>query len=876
MFLYRGAPGIRRLPSLWRRLGLLHDARQPALKMNFSANKRSDMYHSYRRSFSTSSPSDSPLSSSYVRLTPVEHILLRPEMYVGQVTPTYSDTYLLDPKTGKFTKKRMNFSPALIKIFDEILVNAADNARRDANTTKVDINVIVDESNKDLLISVRNNGKGVPIETHPTENMYIPELIFGNLLTGSNFSESHPKFTGGRHGYGAKLTNIFSKRFEFETCNESRKLSYKQVWENNMQHMSAPVIKAIKTKKMEDYTQITFKPDLSRLKTVVDSRAEVGQAELSDAIAIFKRRAYDLAACVPGLKVTFNSEIIPVKNFFEYASMYSMSDEQTDKGFVVNVKLEDGLWDIVIQRNYSGEFHQISFVNSVWTPKGGSHVTAVSSQIIRAIDEHLKTKNVVVKPAAIKAKLMVFVNSLIENPTFDNQSKDSLITKLPVSTAMLPQSVLNKIVAESGIVEELISQSITSTKKSVLKPTKKGTFVEIPKLDDAHFAGTKKSTECSLILTEGDSAKALAVAGLEVVGRQRYGVLPLKGKILNVRDFKSTKLIVNEELLNICKAIGLDFQEKYDTPASLSTLRYGHVILMCDQDVDGSHIKGLVLNFFQYYWPNLLKIDDFFQQIVTPLIKVWKKGAKKDNASTVEKAFYTVQDFDSWTKSLMIPPKSTATALSTGIEIQNALKTVLKVYSVKYYKGLGTSSAAEGREYFRNLSNNCKSFLDTGNAAEMFDMAFNKSKVAARKDWLKTKYDREKTLDLTKKKISYAEFIDNELIYYAHDDNIRSIPSVIDGFKPSQRKILYSCFKRNLNSEIKVVQLAGYVSEQTAYHHGEQSLHMSIVQMAQDYVGSNNLPFLEANGQFGTRVHIISLFTVILTCSVKYFRLNML
>ena len=758
------------------------------------------------------------------------------------------ETFVLDESRAMFVKKRLTFSPALMKIYDEILVNAADNARRDAKTTSVDITLAIDPTSNNVEITVKNNGMGVPIEIHPTEKIYIPELIFGNLLTGSNFMESHAKFTGGRHGYGAKLTNIFSQRFVFETCNASRGLHYQQVWEDNMQKVSYAVIKKIEKNEL-DYTSVAFKPDLARFKT--KKNAEAGLAELNDILAIFKRRAYDLAACMPTLNVKFNSEKIPVSNFFEYASMYpSSSDSTSVAGFSTSFKLDE-LWEIVVKRNFSGEFEHVSFVNSVWTPKGGTHVNVIINQIVKAIDEHLKSINVTAKPAAIKSKFMIFVNSLVENPTFDNQSKDSLITKFASFTGVLPQSILSKIVRESGVVEELIAQNIKSTKKSVLKSSKKGELINVPKLDDAHFAGSKKSSECSLILTEGDSAKALAVAGLEVVGRERYGVLPLKGKVLNVRDSNSTELIVNEELLNLCKAVGLRFEEKYDSPASLSKLRYGHVILMCDQDVDGSHIKGLVLNFFQYYWPNLLQKEDFFQQIITPLIKV-RKGSKGSKGA-VEQAFYTVQDYDAWTKSL-IASATTSTSNLSGTNFHNVVKTLLKGYTVKYYKGLGTSTSAEGREYFKNLANNCKSFLDTGDAAERFDMAFNKAKAEERKNWLTTKYDVKKTLDLKKTKISFGEFIDNELIFYAHDDNIRSIPSAIDGLKPSQRKILYSCFKRKLVSEIKVAQLAGYVSEQTAYHHGEQSLNSSIVKLAQDFVGSNNVPFLEANGQFGTRV----------------------
>jgi DNA topoisomerase-2 len=180
----------------------------------------------------------------------------------------------------------------------------------------------------------------------------------------------------------------------------------------------------------------------------------------------------------------------------------------------------------------------------------------------------------------------------------------------------------------------------------------------------------------------------------------------------------------------------------------------------------------------------------------------------------------------------------------------------LSSYTVKYYKGLGTNTAEEGKEYFRSLSRHKKDFYSGERSAEAIDLAFSGTRAEDRRNWLLSRFDPHAFIDPATPRVAYEEFIDKELIQFSHADNQRSIPSVIDGLKPSQRKVLYGCFKRNLQAETKVVQLAGYIAEKTCYHHGETSLHSTIVHMAQDFVGANNVPLLVAAGQFGTRAQV--------------------
>ena len=309
------------------------------------------------------------------------------------------------------------------------------------------------------------------------------------------------------------------------------------------------------------------------------------------------------------------------------------------------------------------------------------------------------------------------------------------------------------------------------------------------------------------------------MAGIEVIGRDYYGVFPLKGKLLNVREASSAILTKNEEIQNLIKIMGLQISKKYE---DLKSLRYGSIMIMSDQDTDGSHIKGLVINFIHTFWPSLFQMEGFLKQFITPLLKATK------GRETL--SFYTMSDFKRWAE---------------GVN--------LKTWRIKYYKGLGTSTDKEAMEYFQQLQRSRISFRYNGNEDDLaMELIFSKKNAEKRKEWLST-YDPDLVMVYDRPVIGYKEFVDKEFIHFSNEDNNRSIASMIDGFKPGQRKIIFACFKRNLKEEIKVAQLAGYVAEHSAYHHGEMSLTMTIVNMAQSFVGSNNINLLMPNGQFGSR-----------------------
>ncbi|KAL7748705.1 DNA topoisomerase 2 [Sorochytrium milnesiophthora] len=750
----------------------------------------------------------------YQKKTQLEHILLRPDTYIGSVEAMQTPMWVFED--GKFVHRSITYVPGLYKIFDEILVNAADNKIRDPEMDT--IKVTIDQENN--TISIMNNGRGIPIEMHKEEQVYVPELIFGYLLTSSNYNDSEKKVVGGRNGFGAKLCNIFSTEFTVETADSRSGQKFKQVFSNNMSSRSKPSI--TDNKKGDDYTKITFKPDLAKFHM---------ESLDNDIAALLRKRVYDMAGCVKDIKVFLNGERLKVKDFKQYVQLYleSASRPDPDGGAVAKPPLIHEIvndrWEVAVSLS-DGQFNQVSFVNSISTSKGGTHVNYIADQMVTRLMEAVKKKNKAapIKPFQVKSQLWLFINCLVENPSFDSQTKENMTLRASAfgSKCLLSDEMLKKVL-KSGVVENLLT--LAKAKQDIqlkkMDGGKKQRISGITKLDDANNAGTKRAADCTLILTEGDSAKTLAVSGLSIVGRDNYGVFPLRGKLLNVREATHTQIMNNAEISNIKQIMGLQHGKSY---VDVNSLRYGHLMIMTDQDHDGSHIKGLIINFLDHFFPSLLKIPGFLLEFITPIVK-----CRKGNRSV---AFFTLPEYEEWKR-------------------QNQEG---RGWHIKYYKGLGTSGNVEAKEYFSALNVHKKPFKPcTPEEKDLIDMAFSKKRADHRKEWL-AQFQPGTYMDHTKSAIPINEFINKELILFSMADNVRSIPSAVDGLKPGQRKILYACFKRNLKNEIKVAQLGGYVSEHSAYHHGEQSLYMTIVGMAQDFVGSNNINLLEPCGQFGTRL----------------------
>ena len=768
------------------------------------------------------------LSQKYQKKTDKQHILDNPDTYIGSIEEVDTDAWILSETNDKIIQKNIRYIPGLYKLFDEGIVNCRDHVIRmkQAVTNKapnaIEVSNIDIQIDDDGTITMFNDGNGIDVEKHPEYNIWIPEMIFGHLRTSTNYDKTEKKIVGGKNGFGFKLVLIWSSIGSIETVDHVRGLKYCQTFRNNLDEICPPVITKCKNK---PYTKITFKPDYQRLGLGLNNTKNLDP----DMVALLRKRVYDIAAVTDKtMKIKYNSQPIPVKNFQQYIDMYIGSKQDAPRVYEEN---ESNIrWEYAVALSPTHEFIQISFVNGIYTSKGGKHVEYILNQITRKLCAFIeKKKKINVNPNSIKEQLILFLRCDIENPAFDSQTKDFMNTPSSKfgSSCTVSDKFIEKI-AKMGVMDAACALTEIKENKAAKKTdgSKTKTIRGIPKLIDANWAGTEKSAQCTIILCEGDSAKAGIVSGLSSEDRNIIGVYPMKGKILNVRGENTKKISENKEIAEIKKILGLESGRKYKNMEDVhKNLRYGKVLFMTDQDDDGSHIKGLGINMFECEWGSLLEIPGFIGFMNTPILK-----ARKGNQELV---FYNNGEYESW---------------KTGGQQTGSLDG----WKIKYYKGLGTSTGKEFREYFEKKKIVGFEFSDT-TSSNTIDMVFNKKRSDDRKEWLEN-YDRTSYLDTSKSQVSYDDFINKELIHFSKYDCDRSIPNLMDGLKISLRKILYSAFKKKLNTEIKVAQFSGYVSEHSGYHHGEASLNAAIVGMAQNYVGSNNINLLVPSGQFGTRL----------------------
>jgi DNA topoisomerase-2 len=768
---------------------------------------------------------ESLLAQQYQRKTDKQHILDAPDTYIGSVENVDAEMWVHDDTSNKIQLKTIKYIPGLYKLFDEGIVNSRDHVIRMIQSTMLEkkfvTHIDIDISD-DGTITMTNDGNGIDVAKHPEYDIWIPEMIFGHLRTSTNYNKEEKKIVGGKNGFGFKLVLIWSEYGRVETVDHVRGLKYVQEFRKNLDEICPPTI--TKNSSGKPYTKVTFKPDYRRLGITGLSK---------DMLALLRKRVYDIGAVtdhsIKKIKVNLNNQVVPVKTFQQYIDLYIGAKDASVASSKRVYEQMDERWEYAVALSPTHEFVQISFVNGICTFKGGKHVDYILGQIVRKLCDYIeKKKKIKVNANTIKEQLILFLRCDIENPSFDSQTKDCMNTPSAKfgSSCSVSDSFIEKV-AKMGVMD--MAMSLTEAKENKLAKKTDGsktkTIRGITNFVDANFSGTAQSKDCILILCEGLSAMSGIVSGLSSDDRNTMGIYPLKGKVLNVRDQLTKKITENKEITDIKKILGLETGREYKSITDVNQhLRYGKIMFMTDQDLDGSHIKGLCINLFHSEWGSLTKIPGFLSFMNTPILRA-KKGAQT-------KLFYNDGEYESW--------KQTFGATGpTG-------------WTIKYFKGLGTSTSAEFKEYFANKK--IVDFVYSGATSDdTIDKVFNKKRTDDRKTWL-GHYDKTAYLDTNRANVKYEEFIDNEMIHFSTYDNARSIPNSVDGLKTSLRKILFSAFKRNLKSEIKVAQFSGYVSEHSAYHHGEASLNGAIVNMAQTFVGSNNINLLQPNGQFGTRL----------------------
>ncbi len=570
------------------------------------------------------------VEQKYRKLSDIEHVLLRPGMYCGSIKPREDEVYLMN-ESGRFSQRKVTYNPAFLKIFDEIVSNSIDEHRRNPKLNEIRVTVDSAEGS----VKVWDNG-GIPVVKHSEYDEWVPEMIFSNLKAGSNFNDDEERLVAGTNGVGSTLTNIFSKTFRVRTAD--KKKAFQQTFSNNMRDRTEAKILPWK----EGFTEIFFVPDLERFgMSAIDA----------DHVEMMRKRCIDLAACNPKLKLSFNEVEYKYPTFQDYCNLYydSVIYEEVDR------------WKIGIAPS-GGSFTQVSFVNSVETRDGGTHVDYVMSQIIEWIRERIKKKHKVeLRPAELKNHFCLFVQSDIVNPAFSSQTKEKMITearefgsKFEVSEKTL------KAVFASEVVQRILDwaqqKALADERKQLRELNKNLAKGKVQKLIDAktrNFRG-----QCTLALFEGDSASS---AFRKYRNPNYQGAFPLRGKFVNVSEMPATKVIQNQEVKDLLAAIGLKLGEPP------KDLRYGKVLIYSDADPDGDSIAGLLINFFGRYWPEMIEQGQICR-VMTPLVVV-KKGSE-----TIP--FYTNAEFEEW---------------------QGKQKD-LKKWDISYKKGLAALEDAEYKE----------------------------------------------------------------------------------------------------------------------------------------------------------------------------------
>ena len=611
------------------------------------------------------------IEDKYKVLDQISHILLRPGTYVGSNKPNTSIKNIIIG--DKIHQKEITYIPSFIKIFDEVVTNSVDEHQRNRLLNKID--VTIDRENN--TISVRDNG-GITIQIHKEHNQYVPEVIFGNLMSGSNYDDTDKRTVAGLNGLGSKLTNVFSKEFIVSSCDGKK--HFTQIFKNNMREREQPIIK----KSKDNHTQITYKPDLSQfgIESIDD-----------DHFKLIEKRVYDLAGVNPNINFTFNGVKLNFKTFEDYVKIY------TEDYFYETRK--DATWSLAVAPSDNG-FQQISFVNSTETYDGGTHVDYILNQIITQMREFfLKKHKVDIKPSELKGHMKIFLNATVINPSFSSQTKEKLITEVKEfgTTYEVDKKTIQAIL-KSEIVNSVLDwiQQKKSADDSKLQRelNKKLSKLKVDKLIDAKG---KDRWKCSLGLFEGDSASS---AYRKYRTPELMGAFALRGKFINVSELTNQKLVQNNEAVNLMAAIGL----KLGQPIDLKTLRYGKILIYTDADVDGNSISGLLINFFHKYWPDMFDRRMIYK-VETPIVAVTPK-TKSEN----KKLFYTQTEYNEWEKTAN-----------------------MKNWEIAYKKGLGALVDDE----YRNIITNPRLTLITRDEASSKSLTnwFGKSPEARKEELLK-------------------------------------------------------------------------------------------------------------------------------------------
>ena len=746
-----------------------------------------------------------------------DQIRLRPDTYIGSDIGISNEKVwvaTMEDNTFKCVYDSYPLASAIIGISKEVLDNATDNVER-SRIENIDPGIIEIVMTNNCL-SVKNYGKPIDVVIHHKEGCWVPQQLFGVLLTSDCYDDSVERYKIGRNGYGVKLTNIFSTEFNLRVADPKRQLLYTQKWSDGMQTREDPIIKRFDQVEGLDcgYTQILFNPDFQYFY----QNSELNEwLPAMHNVMLYKAMGMSFAAQI---ETTFNGTKLDFRDIEKFFSCHLPMDPLRNQ---LKWESSDGKNAFMIA-DTPGKGTSAAYVNG--TPvHEGNHVNSYLKAIFVKLKEHFETKfKKKVTVVHLKKHITILLRVTLDKPTFDSQIKRRLVQPKNIKIK-IPLSIQNAVM-KWQIDNELRKIFNMKTKASKFARKKK---VHVRKVTDAVKAGVKgESHKCSLILTEGETGCTLALKGLKFLpgGLEYNGVYPLRGIVMNTTKSSKLRIDNNVELSGIMQILGAEKGIDYTIPENYAKLRYGKIVFMCDTDDDGYHIVGLLLNFVFQYLKTLAPFE-FALSLMTPVAE-----AKKGRTLI---PFYYHKQYLQWQKNT----------------------TDLSSWKVSYKKGLGSWNTED--PVLKKLF--AKPIITTyavdPHTDSTLKLAFDVKEANSRKLWI-SDYDEDFIPHVTAPR-PVTEFFQEEYRSFCKAVVKRTIPRLMDGMKPIHRKILYCMFLKfpkggKKKDPIKLIQFAGFVMEKAGYHHGEQALYNSIIIMGQRYLtGPNNLPLLNGEGNHGDR-----------------------
>lgn len=811
-----------------------------------------------------------------------DQALIRPDTYIGsRITQEQVKDWVYDDDTKSMIYRDINFNPGLVHIFVEAISNSMDNKWRSQTKniimTKIQVTIDLDPESENFgWISILNDGYFIPAKIHTytledgaKEDLYPVQAFFTKILAGTNFEDDSVRKSSGKNGIGAKTVVVYSKECNIEHTDPTNRKKLVLKISDHGKKKEAPKITSFSG--VNGYTKVSFLPDYDYFGFDIND-----ETNRNDYYCMLKRLTFN-TAMITKLNVSFNGEKIKIDSLLKYAKLYYPDSKfQTISSGNPNdlVNSECVICEKTVETENTKDIEGFSWINGIFTAQGGIHLDSYSKNIITKVVKLFNEKNSKGKSplkttsSQIEPYLALFVRSEAPSPNFGGQTKEKLFGIYDASSSTKVSQKfpvnLNKEELES-LVDKIYKWEFISELKNNLLDKKDSSFdkksktgnkrVKYEKLRDANHAGNSNSKECVLFITEGDSAKVFADALAQDLqgGLNKYGSMAIKGKFLNTEKCTKSQLEANVEVKAFRESLGLNYGVDYSKIENRKTLRYGTVMIMSDQDDDGFHIRGLLINFLHQFWPTLsvndpLNLGSLFIKSFSTAVVMIHSTIKGE----LPLKFYSNPEFKEYMKTHPNIPSS----------------------RIKYYKGLGTHSPEKDTQYYVNDVKVLEYKADP-DAKKTLSIWFSNDKEAViqrKKEMLKRLPKPEGEIDEDSEiseisdnggdyidedkfqafgTINITDFCNNQLMIYNLMTMWRAIPSVWDGNKESQRKVLDGT--PYTKKTIGVDKLVGKIGEKTSYHHGAVSLEKTVIGMAQKFPGSNNIPLLIDDGNFGSR-----------------------